>query len=123
MPPSPTTERATLVRHCRVGALLSHNREGVLWSFTAAGGASGSLAAEGVLWSLTVEGGGYIMRGPNVVVGAKNLAVVVGTTPLAFTWWFPQQLDKCWVLKVQWGCLSHFPHQPSLMDDRTSLPC
>ena len=43
-----------------------------------------SLTAEGVLWSLTVEGGGNMRRGPNEAVCAKNLAVVVGTTPLAF---------------------------------------
>ena len=52
----PTTEGATLVPHCRVGALISHHTEVVLWSFTAEGRASGYLTAEGVLWSLTVEG-------------------------------------------------------------------
>ena len=61
--------------------------------------------------------------GPNEAIGAKNLAVLVGTTPFCLYLWFPQQLDKCWVLKVPWGCLSHFPYQPSLMGDRTSLPC
>ena len=90
-----------MVPQCRVGALLSHHRDGVLWSFTAEGRASGSLTAEGVLWSLTVEGGGNMTRGPNVAVGAKNLAVVVGTTPLRLYMVVPHQLDKCWVLKVQ----------------------
>ena len=46
------------------------------------GRASRSLTAEGVLWSLTLEGVGNMKRGPNVAVVAKNLAVVVGTTPL-----------------------------------------
>ena len=71
-----------MVPHCRGGALLFHHREGVPWSFTAEGRVSGYLTAEGVLWSLTVEEGGKKTRGPNVAVGAKNLAVVVGTTPL-----------------------------------------
>ena len=71
-----------MVPHCRGGALVSHHREGVPWSFTADGRVSVSLTTEGVLWSLTVEAGGNMRRGPNEAVCAKNLAVVVGTTPL-----------------------------------------